>query len=325
MLPDRTAMLAVLETPETRLVWASLTILAALGLGSIVRLASWLGETRDPSGAHLASLRTWWIVVTLVVAASLGGITVAMLLLAAASLLAAQEFFQLTQGSGDDRLIVPLAHTMICISYAWVWLGWSLWFAAFLPLASLPVYSTLLVLRRCTSGFLRSICFPYVGALLPGYFLAHAGLVYHWEPAGGGWFLTLAVLTEWNDIVQALVGRRVGRRPILPRVSPNKTVEGWAGGLIATVALATVFAPWLTSLDRWQAAGGGLVIALAGFCGDSLLSAVKRDVGVKDSGRLLAGQGGVLDRVDSLTFAAPAFYYYVTLVHAPAGGLSAAG
>ena len=324
-------MLALLETPETSLAWASVTILAALLLGSIVRLASRLGETRDPAGEHLASLRTWWIVVSLVIAAALGGITVAVLLLAAASLLAVREFFQLTLGPGNDRLVLRLAQIMICISYAWVWLGWSFWFAAFLPLASLPVYSTLLVVRGQTTGFLRSLCLSYVGTLLPGYFLAHAGLVYHWElphggaSSGGGWFLTLVVLTEWNDIVQALVGRRIGRWPILPRVSPKKTVEGWAVGLIATAALASVLAPWLTSLGRWQAAGGGLLIALAGFCGDSLVSAVKRDVGRKDSGRLLAGQGGVMDRVDSLTFAAPAFYYYVTLVHVPAGGLSAAG
>jgi phosphatidate cytidylyltransferase len=128
-----------------------------------------------------------------------------------------------------------------------------------------------------------------------------------------------------NDIAQALVGRKIGRRHITPRLSPHKTWEGFLGGVLTSVVLGTLLAPWLTPFadkspdigwlppPAWGALAGGL-IAAAGFLGDINMSAVKRQSGVKDSGTLLPGQGGVLDRIDSLTFTAPCFLYYLKAV-----------
>ena len=140
------------------------------------------------------------------------------------------------------------------------------------------------------------------------------------------------MLTEVNDISQALVGRRIGghlRHPLARRVSPNKTWEGFIGGLLVTLALSMVIAPWLTPLTQWPmrigplVLGGafwtwplvtGLLIALSGLMGDLNMSAVKRDAGIKDSSDLLPGMGGVIDRVDSLTFTAPVLYYLIVWV-----------
>ena len=96
-----------------------------------------------------------------------------------------------------------------------------------------------------------------------------------------------------------------------PSVSPKKTREGLIGGVVTTTAVAALIGPYLTPMDwRWSALAGG-VLGVAGFLGDISWSAVKRDLGVKDTGGLIPGHGGILDRVDSLTYAAPAFVHFI--------------
>jgi phosphatidate cytidylyltransferase len=115
------------------------------------------------------------------------------------------------------------------------------------------------------------------------------------------------------DMLAYLAGRVVGRHKLAPRLSPKKTWEGLAGG-----ALAGVFVSFITLYDKrheylsvWQAIVLGLVVVIAAVLGDLFESALKRDLEVKDTGRLLGGHGGVLDRVDALLFAAPAAYFLV--------------
>src|SRR5262249_26124885 len=114
---------------------------------------------------------------------------------------------------------------------------------------------------------------------------------------------------EANDVLQYVTGKLFGRRKIMPTVSPNKTWEGFLGGWILTAALIVLVAPYLTPLT-----GAGLWITavalpLAGFAGDVTISAVKRDIGVKDTSRFIPGHGGVLDRADSLVFTAPLYFH----------------
>ena len=127
--------------------------------------------------------------------------------------------------------------------------------------------------------------------------------------------LYLVVLTELNDVAQYLWGKATGRRKVAPTVSPGKTYGGLLGGLATTVLLAWAAAPWLTPFDTYQALAAGLIIGLFGFVGDITLSAVKRDIGIKDSGSLIPGHGGILDRVDSLTYTAPLFFHYLYYLH----------
>ena len=138
----------------------------------------------------------------------------------------------------------------------------------------------------------------------------------------------LLILTEANDIFQAIVGRAMGRHKrhrIASVISPNKTWEGFIGGIAVTLFLAVLLAPWLTTLNRAGASlalpgalqpwigplGAGMVIGIAGFFGDINMSGIKRDCGAKDGSAVLPGMGGIVDRVDSLTFTAPAFVYLV--------------
>ena len=122
--------------------------------------------------------------------------------------------------------------------------------------------------------------------------------------------LFLLLLTELNDVAQYCWGKLLGKHKISPTVSPNKTMEGFIGGVLTTVPLAMLLAPWLTPFSSLDAVLAGALIAVAGFFGDLSLSALKRDLGIKDSGNLLPGHGGILDRVDSLTYTAPLFFHF---------------
>ncbi|HFE32006.1 MAG TPA: phosphatidate cytidylyltransferase, partial [Gammaproteobacteria bacterium] len=128
---------------------------------------------------------------------------------------------------------------------------------------------------------------------------------------GAGLVLYLVFLTQFNDVCQYLWGKMLGRRKVVPRVSPNKTWEGFLGGVTTTTVLAVLLAPVLTPIEWPMAIAAGLIIGIGGFIGDVTISALKRDIGVKDSGSLLPGHGGILDRVDSLTYSAPLFFHFI--------------
>jgi len=126
----------------------------------------------------------------------------------------------------------------------------------------------------------------------------------------------LAIGCTWvSDTFAYFVGRVFGRHRMAPRISPKKTIEGAVGGLIGSVLFALVVKMYSPSwLPLREAAILGLVIGLAGQCGDLFESTVKRDLRVKDSGRLLPGHGGVLDRFDSALFAGIATYWGAVLL-----------
>ena len=126
------------------------------------------------------------------------------------------------------------------------------------------------------------------------------------------WRLVMLLATVMaSDTVAFFVGSAMGKRKLAPAISPGKTVEGALGGLLGGVAGAlAVWAAGLPGVPAWHAAALGAVVAILGMLGDLLESLLKRWAGVKDSGRLLPGHGGMLDRLDSLLFGAPVLYYY---------------
>ena len=93
------------------------------------------------------------------------------------------------------------------------------------------------------------------------------------------------------------------------------TWEGFVGGVITTSVISAILAPYLTPLTIYQGIFAGFALSIAGFLGDVIMSAIKRDLGVKDTGTLLPGHGGILDRLDSLIFTAPLFFHYVVYLH----------
>ena len=113
-----------------------------------------------------------------------------------------------------------------------------------------------------------------------------------------------------SDVMKYVWGKLLGRHKITPLVSPNKTWEGFIGGAISATAIGTALW-WATPFTPLEAAGLSLMIALLGAAGGLVMSAIKRDAGVKDFGVMIEGHGGILDRIDSLCFAAPIFFHVV--------------
>jgi phosphatidate cytidylyltransferase len=326
--------------PNVILVWAIMTL--ALVGGSLLRAVWLLRPAASPQVRRdrLLSLGTWWVLFALLVLVALLGKVGAVAVFAVVSLLGLREFRVLAQ----DRIahVHPwwrLAYLAVPVHYALIYLGWLGPFWTFIPVWVFVILVGRLVLTGQTSGFLETAGITFLGLMLIVFLFSHAVLLLSLpdrvNPAGGafGLFLYLVVLTEGNDIAQALWGRQFGRHKITPTVSPHKTWEGFLLGMATTVALGTVLAVFLTpfadqplrlgsmqwSVPYLPAAAASVLIAVGGFFGDVTMSAVKREVGVKDSGTLLPGQGGVLDRIDSLTFTGPLFFYY-TYIFCCGGG-----
>jgi phosphatidate cytidylyltransferase len=126
--------------------------------------------------------------------------------------------------------------------------------------------------------------------------------------------LFLVFVTEMSDVLQYVWGKLFGRHRILPAISPHKTWEGFVGG-IASAVLLSLAVRFLTPFSPLETLGVSLLVTVVGFFGGAVMSAIKRDFGVKDFGALIPGHGGMLDRVDSLCYAAPVFFHFVRYVH----------
>ncbi len=159
--------------------------------------------------------------------------------------------------------------------------------------------------QNAVAGFAVTL----LGVAWVGGGLAHFMLVRDIPVDGRLLVFTILITVFADDTAAFFVGRAIGRHRLAPVISPGKSIEGFIGGTVAGVAV-TFFALYEQDVvSTWESLVLGLVIALAATLGDLFESAVKRDLGVKDSGRLLGGHGGVLDRVDSLLWAGPAAYF----------------
>ncbi len=155
------------------------------------------------------------------------------------------------------------------------------------------------------------------GVLYIGYTLGH--LLWLRNQHDGALLVFFVLLVTWTgDTAAYYTGKTWGSHPLAPQLSPNKTREGLLGGLIAAPIMAWLghvwFLPVITSLDCLIL---GLLFTVLGLLGDLFESALKRHAGVKDSGSLIPGHGGMLDRIDSLLPSIPAFYYYMAYMKGP--------
>ena len=300
---------------------ALLAILGVLALASlIVAVMAWRRPDREYTELKLR-VRTWWVIVLVFFAAIAFDRRVSIMVFALVSFLAFKEYLSLIPTRRADRRVLLWAYLAIPVQYYWVGIAWYGMFIIFIPVYMFLLLPMRMVLIGETHGFLRAAGTLHWGLMTTVFSVSHIAFLLalpdDGNPHGGGdaLVLYLVLLTELNDVAQYLSGKTFGRHKVTPTVSPKKTVEGLLGGVVVTTLLAYVLAPWLTPLNSIEAAGAGLIIGLFGFIGDVTISAVKRDIGVKDSGTMLPGHGGVLDRLDSLTYTAPLFLHYVRYLH----------
>lgn len=261
-----------------------------------------------------ARTRAWWVmalVFGLAIALGLVGTTV---LFGLVSFLALREFITLTPTtSGDHRTLFWTFFAVLPLQYVLIGLQWYGLFSILIP-----VYAFLILpLRSAATGDCRNFlermakiqwglmicvyCVSYIPALLtlniPGYAGQNAKLVFY-----------LVLIAQLSDVLQYVWGKTLGRAKIAPDVSPNKTWAGFIGGIASTVLVGAGLW-WATPFTPWQSAGMSLAITFMGFGGGLVMSAIKRDRGIKDYGNLIEGHGGMMDRIDSLCYAAPVFFH----------------
>ena len=156
----------------------------------------------------------------------------------------------------------------------------------------------LMILSRGTLGL---VCVGFLGAHL---------ILIRGIADGASWLIILTAVTAGSDTGAYVCGSRWGKRKLCPHISPNKTVEGGIGGIVGGVIAGLLFSLFFpVSVPFWFIALLAVILSVTGMVGDLVESVIKRGYGVKDSGTLLRGHGGVLDRVDSLLLAAPVLYY----------------
>ena len=266
-------------------------------------------------------VRTWWMIVPPVAAALVAGNGVSIALLAAVSGLALKEYFAMAGNRHADVRGLWFVYLAIPAQYWFAYRASFVAFAACIPVFGLITLPLVLAATRNATEFLRAAATANFGLLLTVFSLAHIALLLQLpeasNPVGGavGWVVFLLFVTQLNDVAQYVFGKCFGRTRITPRVSPGKTVEGFAGGVVASAVTASWIGPLVTPMEPAMALVAGAALAVSGFGGDVVVSAIKRDLGVKDTGNLLPGHGGILDRVDSLIAASPACFYFVYFMY----------
>lgn len=238
---------------------------------------------------------------------------------AVTSFLALREFVTLTPTARADHaalfwvffVITPLQYVLVAFK------------AYDLFSLMIPVYGFLFIMIRIvvagdTRRFMERSAAILLALMICVYSLSFAPAllalnVPGFVGQGAKLLLFLVIVDQFSDVFQYIVGKVIGRRPIAPTISPNKTWEGFVGGVVfATLLGAAIW--WATPFRIWEAAGLAFTIALMGFFGGLVMSAIKRERSVKDFGTFIRGHGGILDRIDSLTFAAPIFFQLTRLV-----------
>ena len=271
-------------------------------------------------------VKSWWVMAAVFALAMAVSRAVSLVFFAFVSFLALKEYLSLIPTRRADRRVLFWAYLTIPIQYWWIADAWYGMFIIFIPVYAFLLLPMRMILIGETAGFLRAVGTLHWGLMTTVFSVSHVAYLLvlpavprsagdGMEIAGPALVLYLVVLTQLNDVAQFLWGKALGRHKVIPTVSPGKTVEGMAGGVLTTLALAVVLAPWLTPLTLWESVAAGLILGVGGFVGDVVVSALKRDLGIKDSGTLLPGHGGILDRIDSLTYTAPLFFHFIWYLH----------
>lgn len=272
-------------------------------------------------------IRSWWVMAAVFGIAMGLSRTVSLVFFAFTSFLALKEYLSLIPTRRADRRVLMWAYLAIPVQYLWVGMEWYGMFIIFIPVYMLLFLPMRMILIGETPGFLRAVGTLHWGLMTTVFSISHVAFLLVLPPldasngigaatAGGpALVLYLVVLTQLNDVAQFLWGKALGRHKVVPKVSPGKTVEGFVGGVLTTTALAFALAPWLSPFTLGQTLATGLIIGVGGFVGDVVISALKRDLDIKDSGALLPGHGGILDRIDSLTYTAPLIFHFVWYYH----------
>jgi len=238
------------------------------------------------------------------------------------SFLAMREYLTLVPTRrGDHRTLFWSFFVIMPLQYCVLGFHWYVLLAIVIPVLACVFIPTSIAVAGDTAHFLERAAKVQFGLMVCGYCLSHAAALLQLKiPGFGGHsarlLLYLGIVDQMNDLLQYVWGKLIGKHKIAWRVSPDKTWEGFLGGLVSATALGTLLW-WATPFSPLQSAAMSFLICILGFAGSVVMSAIKRDIGIKDFGGVIERRGGILDRIDSLCFAAPIFFHVVRYYFAP--------
>ena len=232
------------------------------------------------------------------------------------SFFALREYITLCYTRRGDHLVLLLAFFVaLPVQYALVWIEWYGLYAIFIPVYAFLILPIFAALGADTTRFLERAAKVQWGLMICVFCLSHVPALMTLNIPGyqGHNLLLIAflvIVVQGSDVLQYVWGKLLGRHKVAPALSPSKTWEGLIGGVASATVLGAAL--WkITPFTPVEAALVAFVICLMGFFGGLVMSAIKRDRGVKDWGHMIEGHGGILDRLDSVVFAAPIFFHVV--------------
>lgn len=293
-------------------------LLIALAHGA----AALLRSSRDPSRqsrfyANLtARIRAWWAIAIALGLALLLGEIGTLVIFAIISFQTLREFITMTPTRpGDHRALCWSFFFILPAQYFALGLGMEVMAWIFIPVYAFIFLPVRAALAEDTVDFLARTAKAQWGLMICVYFVSHGpALLLIDIPGYGGENMKLlffmVLIVQISDVLQYVWGKSIGKTPISKKLSPNKTVEGLVGGIASASAIGALLW-WATPFSMLAAFVISLVLCLMGFFGGLVMSAIKRDRGIKDYSDIIPGHGGMMDRIDSLCFAAPVFYRIV--------------
>ena len=269
----------------------------------------------------MTRVHSWWAMVILLSLALLSGKVGVLVLFGFASFAALREFLTLTHKRQGDHLALALAFFVILpLQYLFVGLGWDGVYTVFIPVYAFLLLPILSALRGDADRFLARVAETQWGLMIAVYCGSHVPALMQLHipdyPTDRGVLMIafLVMVVQIGDLLDFFFGRRIGRSKIVPNLSP-KTWEGMICG-VGSAALAGAMLAWMTPFGILGAMGMAGIASLAGMFGNLVFAAIKRDKGIKDFSHLIPGQGGFLNQLDSVLFAAPVFYHLTYLIWA---------
>ena len=263
-----------------------------------------------------ARINAWWVMILIIFAAAALGFYGVIGLFFIISFMALREFLSLLYiRRGDHLALAACFYVILPIQYILVAIDWFSMFTIFIPVYGflfLPILSALL---GDTAHFLDRSTKVQWALMISVFCISHIPAILTLDIEGFEdkkllLMIFLILVVQSSDVLQYVWGKLFGKHKIAPKLSPSKTVEGFVGGVVSASVLGGLLY-WLTPFNPVQAVLMSLLICLMGFLGGLVMSAMKRSMGVKDWGNMISGHGGMLDRMDSLCFAAPIFFHVV--------------
>jgi len=274
------------------------------------------GTSQKTVNNLIARVNAWWVMVLVFAVAFLAGKFGTIILFGAISYFALREFMTLTPTrTGDHRALSLAFFLLMPLHYYLIYIEWYALFSILIPVYAFLLMPSISVLAQDTEHFLERAAKIQWGVMIAIYCISHAPALLvlqipDFEGQNALLLFYFVLIVQLSDVLQYVFGNLFGKTKVAPIVSPNKTLEGLIGGGFTTILIGASLW-WITPFTPLQSAGMAAVIVVMGFLGGLVMSAIKRSLGAKDWGSMIEGHGGMLDRMDSVCFAAPIFFHLV--------------